>query len=85
MEKNCAKTGLPANMEKNMYTSYAQPFCTDLHYRLLHYSTKTNEYMHKSTKNINPKCNYCQNVAEPVVDAESRLEFQKLLDTIKHP
>ena len=24
-------------------------------------------------------------VAEPVVDAESRLEFQKLLDTIKHP
>ena len=45
---------------KNTYNSYAQPFCTDLHYRLLHYSTKTNEYMHKCTQEINPKCNHCQ-------------------------
>ena len=47
---------------KNTYNSYAQPFCTDLHSRLLHYSTKTNEYMHKCTQDINPKCNYCQNI-----------------------
>lgn len=48
-------------IRKNMYKSYAQPYCTDLHYRLLNYSTKTNEYMHKCTKDINLKCNYCQN------------------------
>ena len=47
---------------KNTYMSYAQPFCTDLHYRLLHYSTKTNKYMHNCTNDINPKCNYCQNI-----------------------
>ena len=47
---------------KNTYISYAQPFCTDLHFRLLHYSTKTNEYMHKCTQYINLKCNYCQNI-----------------------
>ena len=47
---------------KNTYKSYVQPFCTDLHYRLLHYSTKTNEYMHKCTQDINPKCNYWQKI-----------------------
>ena len=47
---------------KNTYISYALPFCTDLHYRLLHYSTKTNEYMHQCTQGINLKCNYCQNI-----------------------
>ena len=41
---------------KNTYRSYAQPFCNDLHYRLLHYSTKTKEYMHKCSSDINPKC-----------------------------
>ena len=37
---------------KNTYVSYAEPFCTDLHYKILHYSTKTNEYaqMHISHK-----------------------------------
>ena len=44
---------------KNTYISYAQLFCTDLQYRLLQYSTKTNEYMHKCTKDINPKCDQC--------------------------
>ena len=37
---------------------YAQPFCNDLHYRLLHYSTKINEYMPKWTRDINPKCDH---------------------------
>ena len=46
---------------KSTCKSYAQPYCTDLHYRLLNYSTKANEYMHKCTKDINLKCNYCQN------------------------
>ena len=39
-----------------------QPFCKDLHYRLLHYSTKTNQYMHKCTRNINPECDYCRQI-----------------------
>ena len=47
---------------KNTYFSYAQPFRTDLHYKLLHYSTKTNEYMHKCTNDINPHCNCCQQI-----------------------
>ena len=47
---------------KNTYFSYAQPFCADLHCKLLHYSTKTNEYMHKCTNDINPHCNYCQQI-----------------------
>ena len=29
------------------------------HYRLLHYSTKTNMYMHKCSKENNPNCDYC--------------------------
>ena len=53
-------------VRKNMYISHAQPFYTDLHYRLPHYLTKTNKYMHKCTKDINPTCNYCQNVENKV-------------------
>ena len=47
---------------KNTYFSYAQPFCTDLHYKLQHYSTKTNAYMHKCTSDTNPNCNYCNQI-----------------------
>ena len=32
---------------KNTFESYAQPFFNDLHYRLLHYSTKANVQMIK--------------------------------------
>ena len=32
---------------KNTFISYAKPFCKDLHYRVPHYSTKTNQYMRK--------------------------------------
>ena len=39
---------------KNTYKSYGQAFTKDLHYRLLHYSTKTNKYMNKCSTNINP-------------------------------
>ena len=38
---------------KNTYIS------NDLYYRLIHHSTKTNEYMHKCTRDINPKCDHC--------------------------
>ena len=41
---------------KNTYKSYGQAFTKDLHYRLLHYSTKTNKYMHKCSRDINPQC-----------------------------
>ena len=58
--ENLWKTQLPtiefSQIWKNTFTSYAQPFCKDLHYRVLHYSTKTNQYMHKFTRNINPEC-----------------------------
>lgn len=47
---------------KNTFTCYMQPFCKDLHYRVLHYSTKTNQYMHKCTRNINPECDYCRQI-----------------------
>ena len=44
---------------KNTFTSNAPPPSKDLHYRLLHYSTKSNNYMHKCSKNINPNCKHC--------------------------
>ena len=44
---------------KNTYQSYAQPYLNDLYYRLLHYSTKTNDYMHKCSNNINPNYDHC--------------------------
>ena len=44
---------------KNTFYSYGQPFSNDLHYRLLHYSTKTNDYIHKCSNNNNPNCDHC--------------------------
>ena len=44
---------------KNTYKSYGQAFTKDLHYRLLHYTTKTNKYMRKCSRDINPQCDYC--------------------------
>ena len=32
-------------IRKNTFYSYSQRFCKDLHYELLHYSTKTNDYL----------------------------------------
>lgn len=55
-----------SNKYGKTYISHAQPFYTNLHYSLPHYSTKTNKYMHKCTKDINRKCNYCQNVENKV-------------------
>ena len=51
---------------KNTYVSYAEPFCTDLHYKILHYSTKTNEYMHKCTHDIKPNCHYCNRTEDNI-------------------
>ena len=47
---------------KNTYISYAEPFCTDLHFKILHYSTKSNEYMHKCAHDVKPKCDYCKQI-----------------------
>ena len=47
---------------KNTYISYAEPFCTDLHFKILHYSIKTNEYMHKCTHDVKPNCDYCRQI-----------------------
>ena len=62
---------------KNTCKSYTQPFCTDLNYRLLHYSMKTNEYMHKCTKDIHPKCNYCQNIENNIISLQNGQELKK--------
>ena len=47
-------------MWKNTFKSYAQPFYKDLHYRLLHYSTKTNNYMRKCWNHNNSNCDHCE-------------------------
>ena len=43
----------------NFEKIWKNTFIKDLHYRLLHYSTKTNMYMHKCSKNNNQNCDYC--------------------------
>ena len=43
----------------NFEKIWKNTFIKDLHYRLLHYSTKTNMYMHKCSKDNNPNCDYC--------------------------
>ena len=45
---------------KNTCESYVQLFFNDLHYRLLHYPTKTNYYMHKCSNDNNPNCDHCR-------------------------
>ena len=44
---------------KNTFCSYGQPFIHDLHDTLLHYFTKTNDYIHKCSKENNPNCEHC--------------------------
>ena len=44
--------------------TYPMPFCKDLHFKILHYSTKTNEYMHKCTHEVKPNCDYCKQVED---------------------
>ena len=51
---------------KNTFISYAQLFCKDLRYRVLHYSTKTNRYMHKCTRDLNPECDYCRQTEDNI-------------------
>ena len=51
---------------KNTYISYAEPFCIDLHFKILHYSTKTNEYMHKCTHEVKRNCDYCKQVEDNI-------------------
>ena len=62
MEKTNTKPRISKNLEK--YISYAEPFCKDLHFKILHYSTKTNEYMHKCTHEVKPNCDYCKQVED---------------------
>ena len=44
---------------KNTFESYAQPFFNDLHYKLLHCSTKRNDYRHKCSNVNKPSCDHC--------------------------
>lgn len=44
---------------KNTFQWCGQPFSNDLHCGLLHYSTKTNDYIHKWWNDKNPNCNHC--------------------------
>ena len=45
---------------KNIFEPYAQQFYKDLHYRLLHHSTKTSDYMHKCSNDNNSNCDHCR-------------------------
>ena len=50
------------NILKNTYYSYSQPHTADLLYKLLHYITKTNNYIYKGSRDktdLNPNCDYC--------------------------
>ena len=44
--------------------SYGQAFTKDLHYRLLHYLTKANKYIHKCSRDIKPQCDYCEHMED---------------------
>ena len=63
-DENLWKKHLPTieflQIWKNTFISYAQPFCKDLHYLVLHYSSKTNQYVRKCARDINPECDYCR-------------------------
>ena len=51
------KTFTKINFEKiwqNNYKSYGQPVTKDLDYTLLHYSTQTNMYIRKYSRDNNP-------------------------------
>ena len=51
------KTFTKINFEKiwqNNYKSYGLPFTKDLDYTLLHYSTQTNMYIRKYSRDNNP-------------------------------
>ena len=50
---------LTTSGKKTIY-SYEQPFFDDLHYRLLHYSIKANDYIHKYSNENKPNCDYCR-------------------------
>ena len=50
---------------KNTYYTYSQTHTKDLRYKLLHYATKTNNYICKISRdktNLNPYCNYCHRI-----------------------
>ena len=65
MEKTNSKPTLSKKLEKYVYT-YAEPFCTDLHFKILDYSIKTNEYMHKCTDDVKPSSDYCRQIENNV-------------------
>ena len=58
MEKPYSKYKFWKKLQKHI--QIIQAFTKDLHYRLLHYSTKTNKYMRQCSRDINPQCNYCR-------------------------
>ena len=50
----------------NIYYTYGPPHTSDLHYRLIHYATETNQYTYNCSRdknNLSANCNHC-NITE---------------------
>ena len=46
----------------NIYYTYGPPHTSDLHYRLIHYATETNQYIYncsRDKKHLSANCNHC--------------------------
>ena len=57
------KTNVNLDFSKiNTYNSYCPPYHKDLHYKLLHYAIKRNQYTYKCSRdksNLTLNCDYC--------------------------
>ena len=54
----------------------------DLHYRLLHYSTKTNDCMHKCSNDNNSNCDHCEITEENLHVFTKCSKIKENLDTL---
>ena len=50
--------------------------------RFLHYTTKTNDYMHKCSNNINPNCDHCGTYRGQYTSIYKMYKNKKTFDTL---
>ena len=66
-----------AKIWKNTYHSFCLPHHIDLHYKILHYAIKTNEYIYKCSRdetNLSPYCDFC-NITEDILHYMDTIPF----------
>ena len=83
MGKTNTKYSLLKQIWKNTFQSYRQPFIKDLHYRL-HYSTKTNDYMHKCSNDNKPSCDHCRTHRRQLTLIHKMFKNTKNLDALSN-